>query len=317
MMFGDDFSEADYLNTHPDVAAAVSSGTFQSGREHFDQYGKSEGRTWFTWTRENKILWAVDIKGRGLEIGPSHSPITPKRDGYNVDIVDHLDADGLKQKYVGQNVDLESIEVVDFVWNGEDLVELTGGLQKYDWIIASHVIEHIPDLVSFLQQAERLLKANGCLSLVLPDKRYCFDHFSATSQTGDILDAFHARRKRPSPGQVFDHHANAAKRNEQLTWASGVQGPMSLIHSALDAKTQWQRADIQGEYIDVHCWRFTPASFGLILSDLRALGLVGLSIARSFDTTGCEFYITLTAQSVPGEISNSAQRIDQLRTIDR
>jgi hypothetical protein len=39
-----DFSEADYLALNPDVARAVVDGKFKSGRQHFEQFGKAEGR---------------------------------------------------------------------------------------------------------------------------------------------------------------------------------------------------------------------------------------------------------------------------------
>ena len=38
------FDESVYLALYPDVAAAVSSGQFSSGQQHFEQYGRQEGR---------------------------------------------------------------------------------------------------------------------------------------------------------------------------------------------------------------------------------------------------------------------------------
>lgn len=40
----EDFDEEAYLAANPDVAAAVSSGQFESGRAHYEAYGKQEGR---------------------------------------------------------------------------------------------------------------------------------------------------------------------------------------------------------------------------------------------------------------------------------
>ena len=40
-----DFSEADYLAMNPDVADAVARGELESGRQHFERFGKAEGRT--------------------------------------------------------------------------------------------------------------------------------------------------------------------------------------------------------------------------------------------------------------------------------
>lgn len=39
-----DFSESEYLALNPDVALAVARGEFKSGRQHFERFGKAEGR---------------------------------------------------------------------------------------------------------------------------------------------------------------------------------------------------------------------------------------------------------------------------------
>jgi FkbM family methyltransferase len=39
-------SEGEYLKKYPDVAMAIMRGSFKSGREHYDRYGRSEGREW-------------------------------------------------------------------------------------------------------------------------------------------------------------------------------------------------------------------------------------------------------------------------------
>lgn len=84
--------------------------------------------------------------GPGLEIGHSHSPLAPKAAGYNVEILDHATAPELHAKYRDAGVNLDHIEDVDFVWNGAPLPETVGRRDCYDWIIASHVIEHTPDM---------------------------------------------------------------------------------------------------------------------------------------------------------------------------
>jgi hypothetical protein len=42
---GAPFNEQGYLDANPDVAAAVASGQFNSGKQHFDLYGKNENRS--------------------------------------------------------------------------------------------------------------------------------------------------------------------------------------------------------------------------------------------------------------------------------
>jgi predicted SAM-dependent methyltransferase len=253
--------------------------------------------------RDSKALVLVNRQGLGLEIGPSHRPIASKKQGFNVHVLDHASAEELREKYAEHNVDLANIEDVDFVWHGEPLSQLIGREECYDWIIASHVIEHSPDLIAFLNECERLLKPDGVLSLVIPDKRYCFDCVHALTSTGELLDAFDQRRKRPSPGKVFDHFAGATKRNGQISWNADTRGAIKLVHGFSEAMECWQRARTTDQYIDVHNWRFTPASFRLILNDLQALGLVRLEIKIAFDTVDSEFYMTLGKAKSPHPVN--------------
>lgn len=288
------FVELEYLTLYPDVAAAVKAGTFKSGYEHYEKHGKSEGRQPNGLSpRERAVFYLIDKQGFGLEIGPSHNPIAPKKNGYNVHILDHLSANDLRIKYQDHGLNLDNIEEVDFIWSGQPLHELIGRKHCYDWIIASHVIEHLPDLISFLQQSEQLLKPNGVLSLVVPDKRYCFDYFQPVSSTGMLLDVHKQKRTHPTPGQVFDHFANKATANGAGAWSPNYKkGADALMYTIERANAQWHKAITTDDYVDVHCWRFTPESFALILSDINRLGLVKLVIQASFPTNGCEFYVS-------------------------
>jgi hypothetical protein len=40
--------------------------------------------------RKEKALQHIDPHGKGVEIGPSHNPIALRREGYNVQIIDHM-----------------------------------------------------------------------------------------------------------------------------------------------------------------------------------------------------------------------------------
>ena len=130
--------------------------------------------------------------------------------------------------------------------------------------------------------------------MAIPDKRYCFDYFSSNSSTGNILDAFTEKRVRPSHGQLFDHIANASKRHGNIAWELDERGGADeLVHTFTEAQAHWARSLSTNDYIDVHCWRFTPASFRLVISDLLNLDLIGLEIKAEFETVGCEFYVSL------------------------
>lgn len=268
-------------------------------------------------SRFEKITFVLNMEGLGLEIGPSHNPVAPKKQNYNVHVLDHLNAEDLRSKYTGHDalgVNIDNIEEVDFVWGGEPLPDLIGKTECYDWIIASHVIEHVPDMIGFLQQCEKLLTPNGKLSLAIPDKRFCFDYLSPISTSGQFLDAFEQKRTRPSVGQVFDHYANACYQNGVITWADtpDENAKFEVIHSfqqAMDLGYQWIESD---DYIDAHCWRFTPESFELLLSDFRRLKLLQLRTENSFETFGCEFYVTLGKS---GSQDDEVDRVQVLRSL--
>jgi len=157
--------------------------------------------------RKERLLSLFDATGVGLEIGPSFNPLLPKRDGYDVETLDHLSAADLREKYKNASVDLSAIEEVDYLSDGGSIRELIGKPEHYDYIVASHVIEHTTDLLGFVSDCEQLLKRTGLLVLAVPDKRFCFDCLRPCSTSGQILQAHLEQRKRHTPGQVFDEIA--------------------------------------------------------------------------------------------------------------
>ncbi len=249
--------------------------------------------------RNEKILNKLNKNGVGLEVGPSFSPVAPKSEGYNVEILDHADAETLQTKYQGHDVDVSRIESVDYVWSGEPLNELTGKKGYYDWIIASHVVEHTPDLVSFLKQCEDMLKTGGVLSLVIPDYRYCFDKFRGASTPGDVIQAYLEKRSRHNAGVIWDHYSMITQKGGIVSWGVGHPGEYSLNHSVEQASQMFTEAQESESYIDVHNWRFTPSSFELILNDIVLLEYCGLTVKSVFPTSGCEFFVQLEKLEQP------------------
>jgi predicted SAM-dependent methyltransferase len=315
LFFG--FDESAYLEANVDIANAVKIGKFTSGFDQWKKYGAAEKRAIHAIdSRKYKIFHSINQLGKGLEIGPSHCPIAAKREGYDVQIVDHATADQLREKYKSSGLALENIEDVDFVWQGQPLTELVGSSECYDFIIASHVIEHIPDLIGFLQDCNKLLKPNGVISLAIPDKRYCFDYFGTLTSTGDLLDAHQKQQVRPSAGQIFDYLANFCVRQGSIAWAQDTPGNFTLVHEIAQAQDAWQLASMNDAYVDVHCWRFTPSSFELIIQDLQQLKLLTVGYEVSFDTSGCEFFVSL-GKKTHCPASEFKSRLNLLEAIQR
>lgn len=223
-----------------------------------------------------------------LEIGPSYNPILPKAGGFDTTVYDELSKEGLLRKYASHPVDLQRIEEVDVVGGG--LRSLSG--RQFRAIVASHVIEHSLDLIAFLDDCAALLDPEGRLFMIVPDKRYCFDHFRPLSSTGHVLDAHFSKRGKHL-GSVFDQHGSAVSRRGAIAWDATVKDEMKFVHSFEVAARALRDALETTEYYDSHEWVFTPSSFRLVLQDLNRLGFVTLAEDEFHPSKGGEFYVAL------------------------
>jgi SAM-dependent methyltransferase len=247
--------------------------------------------------RIEKIRFIFTKSMRGIEIGPSYNPIVPKSEGWMVETIDHGTREELIKKYRSHNVDIDKIEDVDWVWTGTPLDEMIGGNRwgTYDYVIASHVIEHTPDLLGFLKSIEHLLKDGGILSLAIPDKRYCFDFFKPITLTADILYANRKGAKRHTKKTAFEHIAYSCAQNGVTTWAPYQTGQLSFVHNLKQAFDIFQGANENEKsvYLDFHNWSFVPSSFLLIMEELYALDQTLFKVVKTFPTEGCEFFVLL------------------------
>ena len=264
-------------------------------------------------SRIDKLLEGLRADGFGLEFGPSHSPVAPKRRGFKVDVIDCLDRVSLIERYRGHGVDLDLIEEVDYVWKGGRYFDVVGKRGFYDWIIASHFIEHTPDLIGFLRDAEALLRSDGVLSLAIPDKRFCFDRFRPVTGLAKVIDAYWSKNLVHTPGTVAEYYLNVVSRGGQIAWSEGGGGDYEFVHTLEDAVQSMEIAGRNKGYLDVHSWCFTPSSFRLLIDDLRSLGLIKFSECRMYHTTGCEFFVQLDFSDSGPKFS----RMELLQEIDR
>jgi SAM-dependent methyltransferase len=253
-------------------------------------------------SRLNLLREGISTEHSVLEIGPYFNPIAARAAGYRTTTLDVLDTDQLRQKAaVDTNIPKErckEIEEVDLVGSACDLADLTraryGAEHRFDWILSSHNIEHIPNPVRFLQQCAAVLRAEGTLRLAVPDKRYCFDHFRTLTEVSEWLEAFFENRTQPTSYQLFREMTIVS---DPLPDGSG----WVPTRKSLSLFREWFRPGCEAptHYIDTHCWAFTPESFELLVRDMIAFGLVELRIDSISDTRGIEFYVDLARPSAP------------------
>lgn len=263
-------------------------------------------------TREEKILFNIRPKLQvGLEFGPLTSPIV-RRDMGSVRYVDHASTEELKAKCERWGtIDISKIVDVDFVWKNENLKLLTVKEVPYDYVIASHVVEHVPDFVRWFKEIRSVLKTGGILSIAVPDKRFTFDYLRQVTRTADVLEAYLYNSKKPSAGQVFDYKSKYVNRNCKFKW--GIKEVLLYEHSIDEAWEITRNSIVSNHYEDVHCWVFTELSFLDLLTTLINLNLFDFKIAKFFKRTGIEFIVSFEAMDL--KLNENDRKKIQLESI--
>lgn len=215
-----------------------------------------------TTDRKSVIARGVALpSSKGIEIGPLDKPLISRSES-SIFYADHATAEQLRAKYANDpHVNLSSIPDIDILLGENTLPDLVGD-STMDYIIASHVIEHVPDLVRFLSDTSQVLRAGGVLCLAIPDKRYTFDALRRETFIEDIRHAYFQKAKRPSLDQVIDHIKNVVILDREFAWKDYPAAVSSsrLKHNR-DSIIRQTEEHKSGKYVDCHCWVFTPAGF--------------------------------------------------------
>jgi len=228
--------------------------------------------------RRRNLPGETDISSTsGIEFGPLMSPIVT-RDMGDITYIDHDTTDNIK---TDPNVDVSRIVNIDLVSDGRPLRDIVGG-RNFDYILASHVFEHVANPIAWLQDCGSILAHRGLLGLAIPDKRFTFDFFKDLTGLHDWIGAYIEKRERPSPATVFE---NAVLTNG-YDFSQLVQGercprflnPVNLHWAYSHAR------EVQSRYIDVHCTTCTAESFASPINQSRAVGLHRFEIEAIFPT---------------------------------
>jgi hypothetical protein len=281
------FDEQQYLACYEDVARAVAEGWVSSGREHFETFGLAEGRLPNAGSRMKKLLGDSASKNiQGLEIGALNNPAL-KRPESKVLYVDYTDRAGLIKHYADEpQINPQEIVEVDAIWGENKLSECLPIDFGADLVVASHVIEHVPDILGWLNEISEVLNSSGELRLAIPDKRYTFDVLRRLTQLDDILDAFVTKPRKPKPLALLDYMIWHRQVNCDDIWLGEVDldklAPVCTVPQAL---TRVVQALKQNEYYDAHVWVFTPKSFCSLMEVLSDEGLLRYECVSFYDTS--------------------------------
>ena len=233
-------------------------------------------------TKFEKVFSNIDLKkSKGLEIGALDNPMVDSSQ-YQVEYLDYTDSNTLRENHKHNPfVNVNQIVEVHHIW-GQDGLAFNLGKEQFDYVVASHVIEHIPDLITWLNEIHEVLKSDGILALVVPDKRFIFDFPRNLTSAGDWIQAFHEKRRRPGIKEIFDHFSQHSLAHPSKLWRRSFK--KKLVHDSIYALEQVRRLTEKQEYVDVHCWVLEPFQFVQIMKDLSIAGLIKFQILQIFPT---------------------------------
>jgi hypothetical protein len=235
------------------------------------------------------LLMKQEAESSILEIGPLNRPLVKTQFTKYFDL---LPTQELKAKALSEGLDPNTVPEIDFHEPNGNLAAVNF---EFDNVVSSHCIEHQPDLIRHLIQCSRLLKKQDSKYwLVVPDKRYCFDALIPESSLMEIIRAHEEQATRPSIWKVIEHRALTTHNDPTLHWNNnnGIQNQ--------DIKVRFNAAKAEfyaspNQYIDVHCWQFTPKSFSNIINALFELELIDFQVEKVWETqeNDLEFFVIL------------------------
>lgn len=263
--------------------------------------------------RREKLLAGIDTaQKRGLEMAPLARPIVLKSEG-DVIYVDRNDTETLIERHKNDPALLgRSVVPVDVAVGERLLPEALAHLPKFDYIVASHVVEHIPNLVVWFEEFRSILNPGGSVRLAVPDKRFTFDHLRTETVVTEVLDAYVRNNRHPTSHSVIDQLLYSRPIDFVKAWDGTLKArKLRPLFSQKEIVDKARRAANSNEYFEVHCWAFTPRSFALLFAELARLGLMKFACSGYFDTEpySIEFIVHLTPSSDRREIIKSWKRM--------
>jgi hypothetical protein len=217
--------------------------------------------------------------GLGLEISPGAHPLLDKSQG-NILYCDRVDLNKL------HNTD--AYVPVDQVL-GDRLIDEVFAPHSIDYMVSSHVIEHVPDFIQFLKSASTVLRRGGAMVNLIPDRRGTFDFLRETSTIEQIEDAHRRRLRAPDIRMAKDHY-------EKIDTNAPLHGLWDGTYEPRPINTPQQAAELIAGATDIHCWVFTPSSCRELLEHVTKNHLPRMQVAEMVEQPAYswEFLVYLT-----------------------
>ena len=225
--------------------------------------------------RRGRLLRGCPVAtGLGLEFGPLANPVVRKDQG-RVIYVDYTDTDTLRRKAANDpKVDESAVVAIDIDLQRGPLAEQCGPLGPFDYAVASHVFEHLPNPVGWLREVASLLVPGGVIALAVPDRRFTFDFFRTETPAAQLVAFDLDGLLRPSLTQLADHYFHVRQVDTAAAW--GMPPTLETVprHHDDEQVSRILGRAVGGKHVDCHCTVWTSGHFGSVIPEvIRFSGL--------------------------------------------
>jgi SAM-dependent methyltransferase len=245
---------------------------------------------------------ALHLSGLGLEVAPYFDPFIKKSE-YDVLYTDHISTEEIRDK-TKENPTFLGVEVapVDFVWKpATSLRECTPVQLEFDYVVASHVMEHVPNPIGWLNEILSVTKVGGKIALFLPNRRGTADFYRNVTSFSEIVDLWLSQPNVPTSRQVADFMAASFMNNQGgNNFFHDLVEPASSERCYTDAEAidSATFVPLNNNYIDVHATVWEPAHFVSTFHRLKETGLINVDISEPTSEVS-EFLVVLTKLGTP------------------
>lgn len=253
-----------------------------------------------------------------IEFGPLNRPLFRKSENKKIFYADIRPTDSIKALYenneylkkTGIKVSIEDIVDIDYVVKDSYVATFKG--KKFEAAYLSHVIEHMPNIIDFFLDINRVLTDDGYLVIIYPDKRYCFDHYRNSASFSDAYSVYKYGIKE-NARMAFDFCYNAVCENDpQFFWNSSELTSVINTSSLRDAEKFYSDM-LEGNLMeDVHYWPFSDIDFLKFLYEMKRAGFLNFEVEEFHPTQrNTQEFMVILKKSFENDSSKILELIDK------
>jgi len=233
--------------------------------------------------RRRMLFEHVDVAGRGLEIGPYDQPTVVKTEGD----IHYLDVQSREDLVAALHDPALAAKIpeVDILCTSSDYATVCD--EPFDYVIANHVLEHVPNPIAWLQMIGTILRDDGKLFLSLPDKKHTFDKYRPDTPLSHIL---------------YDYYTGVTEASREHILETELYYDMQFIQREMNVGERLDDARLRRSFDipvhpGIHCHVFQAETFpDKILKPLQLMGLLPFELIAyrgAQASTGGEFSFVL------------------------